>query len=57
MFETKTLEMNGAPVTYFGFDGHEAVVRDGSPSVAVVGIGFTTKEELFSALSRARPLR
>ncbi len=53
--ESKTLVLGGVPATFFPFDGRAAVVRDGYPSVAVVG--FAGKEELFDALGRVRLLR
>jgi prepilin-type processing-associated H-X9-DG protein len=53
--ETKTIDVGGRPATFAFLDGHVALVRDGVPSVAVVGV--TSKEALFDALSEVRPLR
>ena len=55
--ETKTIEINGVLMTYLGLAGRDGVVRDGAPSVAAISRGLTTKEVLFGALGRARPLR
>jgi hypothetical protein len=36
-------------------DGRVGLIRDGLPTVAVLGV--TSKESLFTALERVRPLR
>jgi len=54
--ETKTLDVDGKPATFFEAAGRAVVVRDGSPSVAVVE-RFATKEEIFGAFGRVERLR
>jgi hypothetical protein len=53
--ETKTVDVGGRPATFAFLDGRIALVRDGVPSVAVVSV--TSKEAIFDALSKVRPLR
>jgi hypothetical protein len=53
--ETKTVDVGGRPATFVFLDGRVGLVRDGLPTVAVLGV--TSKESLFTALERARPLR
>jgi hypothetical protein len=56
LMETKTLEVDGRPATFFEIRGRAVVVRDGSPSVAVVQ-SYATKEEVFGAFQRVERLR
>ena len=53
--EPKTVDVGGRPATFVFLDGRVGLLRDGVPSVAVLGV--TSKESLFSALLRVRPLR
>lgn len=53
--ESKTLDVGGRPATFVFLDGRVGLVRDGLPSVAVLGV--TSKEALFVALEQVRPLR
>jgi hypothetical protein len=53
--ETKTVDVGGRPATFVFLEGRVGLIRDGLPTVAVLGV--TSKEGLFTALERVRPLR
>jgi hypothetical protein len=53
--QTKTVDVGGRPATFVFLDGRVGLIRDGLPTVAVLGV--TSKESLFTALERVRPLR
>jgi hypothetical protein len=53
--ETKTVDVGGRPATFVVLNGRVGLIRDGLPTVAVLGV--TSKEALFTALERVRPLR